>query len=76
VIVHVRELQCLECSDCGERVEIRRCVLRDPEQMLNLVEDLEEQHKDCVRPAMESERERAERIYRTGMKAEMEKLAA
>lgn len=65
----------MECDQCGAEVEIQRCVLYDPEQMLNLVEKLTEQHKDCTRPAMETDRERVERLYRKGMKAEMERLA-
>jgi hypothetical protein len=76
MIVQNRQLQCMECDQCRAQVEIRRSVLRDPEQMLNLIEELTEQHKNCVRPVVESDRERAERIYRAGMKAEMEKLAA
>lgn len=76
MILHNRKLQCMECSECGEQTEIRKCVLHDPEEMLSLLEELTEQHKDCLRPVVETDRERAELIYRAGMKVEMEKLAA
>lgn len=75
MITHNRTLQCMECDQCGDQVEIRRCVLLDPEQMLNLLEDLTEEHKNCLPPVVETDRERAERVYREGMKAEMERLA-
>lgn len=63
----------MECDQCDAQVEIKRKVLRDPDAMLNMLEELTELHQDCKRP--ETDRERAERIYREGMKAEMARLA-
>lgn len=72
MIVSNLKLQCLECDQCGEQVEIKRKVLRDPEQMLNMLEDMRDLHRDCKRP--ETDRERAERVYREGMKRELGRL--
>lgn len=79
MIVSNLKLQCLECDRCGEQVEIKRKVLRDPEQMLNMLEDMRDKHQDCApleTSPVETDRERAERIYREGMKTEMAKATA
>ena len=40
--------QTMRCTTCGDVHEIPRRVLRDPEQVLNLQEDVERDHRECV----------------------------
>jgi hypothetical protein len=68
-------LQCLECTVCGEVLELRRKDLRNPERMLALKEEMSLEHGPCEEFPEDPERARAERHYRAGMRAEMEKAA-
>jgi Fe-S oxidoreductase len=67
--------QCLECTLCGECVEIPRRMLRDPEAMLSQREEAEAEHAPCEQWKEDPERARAERQYRAAMREEMEKEA-
>ncbi|MFP5268476.1 MAG: hypothetical protein ACLGQU_14075 [Acidobacteriota bacterium] len=67
--------QCLECTLCGECVEIPRRMLRDPEAMLAQREEAEAEHAPCEQWKQDPERARAERRYRAAMREEMEKEA-
>ncbi|MGC9199564.1 MAG: hypothetical protein ACP5E5_11610 [Acidobacteriaceae bacterium] len=67
--------QCLECTLCGECVEIPRRMLRDPEAMLAQREEAEEEHAACEQWKGDPERARAERQYRVAMREEMQKEA-
>jgi hypothetical protein len=67
--------QCLECTLCGECVEIPRRMLRDPEAMLAQREEAEAEHAPCEQWKEDPERARAERQYRAAMREEMEKEA-
>lgn len=72
MIVHVRELQCLECDKCGERVELRRKLLRDQHAMLELLEATRKEHEPCDVFAGDPARAKAERDLRRQIAAELE----
>ncbi len=67
--------QCLECTLCGECVEIPRRLLRDPEAMLAQREEAEAEHAACEQWKDDPARARAERQYRAAMREEMQKEA-
>lgn len=72
MIVHVRELQCLECDQCGEQVEVRRGLLRDQHGMLLLLEAVRREHEPCEEFAVDPARAKAERELRRLIAAELE----
>lgn len=71
MIVRNGNLQCLECDECGEQVEIRRSLLRDQHAMLELLETTAKEHEPCEEFKGDPERAALERKYRASMKEEM-----
>lgn len=41
-------LQCLECTDCGDVVELSRAVHGDPEKVFLLQEQMAQDHRNCA----------------------------
>lgn len=66
--------QWVGCTGCGERIELRRKTLSDPETVLLLMERLREDHVDCDRLSLESPRKaEVARDFRRRMRREFAK---
>lgn len=75
MIRHNYEHQALECTACGDVVEISRRTSREPETLVMMQEQMRVEHAPCDEFADEPTRARAERKYRRLMAEEMRKLA-
>ncbi len=71
MIVHRVEGQYIECTICGETVELARKEYRNPEALMIRRQEMEAEHAPCVEWRSNPERARAERTYKHNMEIEM-----
>ncbi len=64
--------QFLRCRVCTEIDEIPRRILRDPEQVLNLVEEVVHDHRECGRYADNPAMAKLQRDFRKRVDREMD----
>jgi hypothetical protein len=68
VILRNDLLQCLECSICGDVVELRVGVRNDAETLVILMERLAADHAPCEEFKDDPRKARMERTYHVGMR--------
>ena len=67
--------QFLHCRVCHEVHEIPRKVLRDPEQVLNMLEDVIHDHRECAANPTNPHMAKLEREYRKRVERELRNQA-
>lgn len=71
MIVENYDLQCLQCTGCGDVLELTRRTAGAPEVVFLLKEQMQKDHQPCDEWPDNPSRARAERIYRQQMAAEL-----
>jgi len=67
--------QLMRCTVCTEVHEIPRRVVRDPEAMLNLLEEGKQDHRECRANPDNLKLAMANRMYRKRMEQELDKAS-
>lgn len=72
MIVKNELAQYLQCSICGEVLELRRRTLADPETVMIMMQELEADHAPCEAYAHDPRRAALERSYQRNLKKALE----